>query len=74
MSAAATILAQIDAEAIARDTLDFVLVKSETGQEGAGSQFLADLLRREGFEVTEDEVEPGRANVYSCIAGSNGGG
>ena len=74
MNAAATILAQIDAEAIARDTLDFVLVKSETGQEGAGSQFLSDLLRREGFEVTEDEVEPGRANVYARIAGSNGGG
>jgi acetylornithine deacetylase/succinyl-diaminopimelate desuccinylase-like protein len=65
------ILEQIDAEAIARDTLDFVSVKSETGQEGEGSRFLADLLRREGFQVTDDEVEPGRSNIYVRIPGRN---
>ena len=64
------VLQHIDAEAIARDTLAFVQVKSETGQEGPGSVFLADLLRREGFEASLDEVEPGRPNVYAHIPGS----
>src|SRR5437870_3820257 len=63
-----SVLAQIDLEAIARDTLDFVRVHSETGSEGPGTAFLADLLRREGFEVTMDEVEPARPNVYAHVA------
>src|SRR5712692_10049569 len=62
-----SVLPHIDPEAIARDTLAFVQVKSETGQEGPGSAFLADLLRREGFEVTLDEVERGRSNVYAHL-------
>jgi acetylornithine deacetylase/succinyl-diaminopimelate desuccinylase-like protein len=57
----------IDPEAISQDTLDFVKVKSETGQEQEGSLFFADLLRREGFEVSLDEVEPGRCNVYALM-------
>ena len=69
MTEAAQVLRHIDAEAIARDTLDFVSVKSETGQEGEGSRFLADLLRREGFDVTVEDVEPGRPNVYARIKG-----
>ena len=63
------ILEHIDSEAIARDTLAFVQVKSETGAEGPGSLFLADLLRREGFDPTLDEVEPGRPNVYAHVPG-----
>ena len=63
------ILEHIDSEAIARDTLAFVQVKSETGDEGPGSIFLADLLRREGFDPTLDEIEPGRPNVYAHVAG-----
>jgi acetylornithine deacetylase/succinyl-diaminopimelate desuccinylase-like protein len=57
----------IDPEAIGRDTLDFVKVKSETGQEQEGCLFFADLLRREGFEVSLDEVEGGRYNVYALM-------
>ena len=68
------ILEQIDAEAIAEDTLAFVKVKSETGQEGPGSDFLANLLRREGFEVSLDEVEHGRPNVYAHVQGLGKGG
>jgi acetylornithine deacetylase/succinyl-diaminopimelate desuccinylase-like protein len=68
------VLQQIDAQAIARDTLAFVEVKSETGQEGPGSVFLADLLRREGFDVNFDEVEPGRPNVYAHVRGTGKGG
>ena len=69
MTEAAEVLRHIDAEAIAQDTLDFVSVKSETGQEGEGSLFLADLLRREGFDVAVEDVEPGRPNVYVRIEG-----
>src|SRR5437879_4383497 len=69
-----SILEQIDADAIAEDTLAFIKVKSETGQEGAGSEFLANLLRREGFEVSLDEVEPGRPNIYTRVQGVGNGG
>src|ERR1700730_18427102 len=67
------VLRQIDAQAIARDTLAFVEVKSETTQEGPGSVFLADLLRREGFDPNFDEVEPGRPNVYAHVRGTGHG-
>ena len=65
------VLAGIDPEAIARDTLAFVEVTSETGAEGEGSLFLADLLKREGFDVDLDEVETGRPNVYAKVPGSD---
>ena len=68
-----TILNNINAEAIARDTLEFIKVKSETGREGEGSLFLAELMRREGFDVELDEVAPGRPNVTCRIAGSGDG-
>lgn len=64
------IVRHIDAETIARDTLDFVNVRSETGTEGPGSHFLAALLRREGFEVALDAVEPNRPNVYAVVKGA----
>src|SRR5260370_38707892 len=48
----------MDAEAIAEDTLAFVKVKSETGQEGPGSDFLANLLRREGIELSLVQIGP----------------
>ena len=67
------VLSHIDPEAIARDTLAFVEVKSETCTEGPGSDFLADLLEREGFAVEMEEVEPDRPNVYTRIRGSGGG-
>jgi acetylornithine deacetylase/succinyl-diaminopimelate desuccinylase-like protein len=63
----------IDAEAIASDTLAFVQVKSETGTEGRGSAFLADLLKREGFDVKTDMVRSECPNVYARIAGSGDG-
>ena len=65
------VLAGLDPEAIARDTLAFVEVTSETGAEGEGSLFLADLLKREGFDVDLDEVETGRPNVYAKVPGSD---
>lgn len=67
------VLEHIDPEAIARDTLAFIEVASETGREGPGSAFLAALLQREGFDVEMADVEPERPNVYVRIAGSGDG-
>ncbi|MFH1570372.1 MAG: M20/M25/M40 family metallo-hydrolase [Gemmatimonadota bacterium] len=68
------IRARIDPEAIARDVLEFVDVRSETGAEGQGSLFLAELLRREGFlEVELEEIGEGRPNVYVHVPGAGGG-
>jgi acetylornithine deacetylase/succinyl-diaminopimelate desuccinylase-like protein len=67
------VLKHIDPEAIARDTLAFIERRSETGREGPGSAFLADLIRREGFQAELDEVEPERPNVYARIPGRGNG-
>lgn len=67
------ILDCIDSDALTQDALDFLKVKSETRQERDGTLFLADLLRREGFEPILDDVEPGRANVYSLLKGAGSG-
>ena len=68
-----TVLRQLDPDAIAADTLEFVRVHSETGDEGAGSFFLAKLLEREGFEVRLEDAAPARPNVYARIAGAGNG-
>lgn len=71
---AAQVHAYLDPEAIARDVLEFVGVCSETGDEGQGSLFLAELLRREGFlEVELEEIEAGRPNVYVHVPGAGEG-
>ncbi|MBI3970639.1 MAG: M20/M25/M40 family metallo-hydrolase [Chloroflexi bacterium] len=67
------VLAQIDREALARDCLDFVGVRSETGQEQDGAAFLAGLLRESGWDVALDEAAPGRPNVMVHLPGSGGG-
>ncbi len=72
MSIQDAVLACIDPEAIARDTLEFVKVRSETGQEGEGSVFLAELMRKHGFDPAMDEVLPNRPNVSCRIRGSGG--
>lgn len=69
----AAVAAAVDEEALAADTLAFIEVVSETGEEGEGSRFLEGLLRREGFEAEVDEFLPGRPNVYARLEGAGGG-
>ena len=64
------VLAQLDPEAIARDTLAFVRVPSETGAEGAGGEHFAELCERAGLEVEVDRFIPERPNVYARLAGT----
>jgi acetylornithine deacetylase/succinyl-diaminopimelate desuccinylase-like protein len=61
------VLDYIKPDLIAQDTFEFVKIASETGQEQAGSLFFADLLRKNGFEVSLDEVENNRWNVYASL-------
>lgn len=67
------VLAEIDEESLARDCLEFVAVKSETGAEGPGAEFFAGLLRDSGLSPSYDEIEPGRSNVSARLAGVGGG-
>jgi len=67
------VLAAIDSEALARDCLAFVAVQSETGREGPGSLFLADLMRQGGCDVEVDQFLPDRPNVSACLPGCGGG-
>lgn len=64
------LIALIDREAVARDTLEFVRVKSETGTEGPGSEFFAELLKRESLDPVLDHFEPDRPNVYAKLEGA----
>ncbi|MER3405961.1 MAG: hypothetical protein C4289_13025, partial [Chloroflexota bacterium] len=70
---AQSVLAEIDPEALAQDCLEFVAVPSETGREGPGAEFLAELMRRNGWDVVLEEVAPGRPNVTACLPGQGGG-
>ena len=65
-----SVFRNIHADALAIDLLSFVEVRSETGSDGPGSEFLGALLRREGFDVELDPVEDGRPNVYARIHGA----
>ncbi len=67
------VLAEIDPEALAQDCLEFVAVRSETGREGPGATFLAELMRRNGWDAVMDDVEPGRPNVMAYLPGRGGG-
>lgn len=67
------VLAHIDREALAEDCLAYVATPSETGDEAAGSAFLAEMFRTRGWEVEEDHAAPGRPNVLTRIAGTGGG-
>ena len=69
-----SVLAQIDGEALANDLLAYLEVRSETGDEAGGSAFLAELMRRCGWEVELDDAgAPGRPNVLTRRRGTGGG-
>ncbi len=67
------VLDLLDAEAIARDTLAFVEVASETGAEGPGSEHFAALCERAGLEVEVDRFIADRPNVYARLPGAERG-
>jgi len=48
-------------------TKALVNIESITGNETACSDFLADYLQKQGFEVSRQQVEPGRSNVFATL-------
>jgi acetylornithine deacetylase len=52
----------LDPVAFARELID---IDSTTGIEGAAGDWLAAMLRREGFDVEEQPVEGNRRNIYA---------
>jgi acetylornithine deacetylase len=48
-------------------TKALVNIPSPTGTEGALADFLAGLLRERGFSVLEQDVEPGRRNLFATL-------
>jgi len=48
-------------------TKTLVNIPSPTGMEGPLADFLAGLLRERGFSVLEQDVEPGRRNLFATL-------
>src|SRR5688572_14208291 len=67
------VLGQIHRDPLAADCLAYVSVRSETGDEAAGSNFLASMFREQGWEAEEDEAAPGRSNVLTRLPGTGDG-
>ena len=72
-SLAERVIALIDRGMLADELLAYLEVRSETGDETAGSAFLAEMLHRRGWDTELDEAAPGRENVLTRIAGTGGG-
>ena len=74
-----TVLRRIDREELARFAQDLVRIPSvyspddPDGNEGDISRFLAGYLENEGFEVSVEEVAPGRPNVWAVWEGERPG-
>tara|TARA_B100000029_G_C17581062_1_gene959677 strand:- start:817 stop:2022 length:1206 start_codon:yes stop_codon:yes gene_type:complete len=65
------ILDSINEKRIAEDTLDFLNVISETGNEKKGCDFLINILKRENLDIIVDEFIDKRPNVYTSLSGIN---
>ena len=73
------VLKEIDREELVRLTLALVRIpsvyrpKQENGNEAHVARFVADYLERAGFEVSIEEVAPGRPNVWAVWEGDRPG-
>ena len=67
------VLAALDGELIARQTLDLVAIPSVTMDEAAVCREYERQLRELELPVVVREVTPGRNNLYVRIPGSGGG-
>ncbi|MDR2529754.1 MAG: M20 family metallopeptidase [Synergistaceae bacterium] len=73
------VLEALDVDGMLRFVQDLIRIDSVYNPEAQGAnearvtEFVADFLRQEGFEVHLDEVAPGRANVVAFLRGESGG-
>jgi len=72
-AAVARMLEFVDAEWMARRTLEMVEIRSVTMDEAEMCRYYADALRALGLAVDMREVTPGRFNLYARIPGAGGG-
>jgi succinyl-diaminopimelate desuccinylase len=74
-----TVLRRIDRDELARFARDLIRIPSvyrpeeAEGNEERVARFLANYLKREGFEVHTEEVAPGRPNVWAVWKGERSG-
>lgn len=73
------VLRRVDREELVRLTRELVGVKSvyrpeePDGNEAGAARFVAEYLKRAGFEVRTEEVAPGRPNVWTVWEGDRAG-
>ncbi len=67
------ILAEIKEDQIIAMSCDVINIPSPTGEELQMAEYMRDVLKRLGLNVTWQEVEEGRANVVGRWTGSGGG-
>lgn len=67
------ILAEIKEDEIIAMSCDVINIPSPTGEELQMAEYMRDVLKRLGLNVTWQEVEEGRANVVGRWTGSGGG-
>jgi len=67
------ILAEIKEDEITAMSCDVINIPSPTGEELQMAEYMRDVLKRLGLNVTWQEVEEGRANVVGRWTGSGGG-
>lgn len=73
------VLRRVDREELVRLTRELVGVKSvyrpeePDGNEAGAARFVAEYLKRAGFEVRTEEVAPGRPNVWAVWEGDRAG-
>lgn len=65
--------ALVDAEELARLTMDLIDIPSPMGSEAGVATFLADRFRAVGLETRLIDVEPGRPNVVGRLPGNGTG-
>ncbi|MGH8211496.1 MAG: M20/M25/M40 family metallo-hydrolase [Steroidobacteraceae bacterium] len=67
------VLAAIDERQLVQDVIDLVNIDSPTGSESAMGERMSSRYADIGLQVIEQEVEPGRPNVFGILRGTGGG-
>jgi acetylornithine deacetylase/succinyl-diaminopimelate desuccinylase-like protein len=67
------VFAKIDTDELIKVALDLANIDSPTGREGPVADYVADWLRKEGFDARKVGLYPNRPNVLAALPGSGGG-
>ncbi len=70
---AARVLAAIDEQRLIKDIIEMVNINSPTGSESAMGDYIDARYSEIGLQVSRQEVEPGRPNLFGILRGTGGG-